>query len=156
MKKTYKKPLLEWTGDSDHADVQNYMQNHNDNEEDTTLHINHDQAYDMLASDYDYWQTQWEGFTEYLAELMGENTYWIDNATRMGWRSLSGHKVFEAGDGQMFVDKITPNTSDFSLTIWKHYKGFKVRISHHDAPTGEYHVVKPLSEAVYNKLTDNN
>lgn len=149
-----KKYLLEWTGYAESADIANYMENYNEqigsNAEDW---IDFKTAEEMMARDDDYWYQQWDYFTEAVTDLMDNKEHWIDNASRIGWRSLSGHKVFKADNGEDFIRRISPDT-DCMYRISKYYSGFKIRISHHDAPMGELHIVKPISEKLYQKLTD--
>lgn len=157
MKTTQKTPLLQWTGYAEDVDIKNYQENYNDNARQdnmVTEEISFEQARDMLAEDYDYWQMQWECFHDAVSEYMNKHTYWIDNAKGMGWRSLQGSKIFQADNGQSLLNAISPNT-DCMYRIWKHYNGFKIRISHHDAPMGEVHILKPLSEDAYNKAVSN-
>lgn len=145
---TKTKIKLEWTGYASDDDIREYMDSHNggvDTHEEWTL----EEATEFINSDSDYWQWEWEAFTEYLTELMGDQKYWRDNATNMGWMNRTGFKVFEAKDGTEFLRAISPNT-DCHYEITQHGKGFKVRLSHHDAPMGEYHTISPMTEENYN------
>ena len=96
----------------------------------------------------------WQDFTTELTELLANRIYWTDHAKNMGWRNRSGEKTFKAETALDFVRAIIPNTNDFSLYFTKHYNGFKIRISHHDAPMGENHILKPISEKQYEKERD--
>lgn len=153
MKTLSRKPVLEWTEYASDEMVRDYMEQYNDSQDDEDK-INEQEAQKMLANDYYYWSNEWIGFKECLSELMAGREYWRDDATKMGWRSLSGYKVFQAEDGGAFIDAITPNTSEFTLSITPHYSGFKIRIGHHDAPMGEYHYVRPITEKVYNRALE--
>ena len=143
-----KKPLMVWTGYADNAEVQDYLDCCNENAEEGDK-ITLEQASEMIAQDSDYWTMQWESFCEFLTEEMNGRQFFRDDATGMGWQSRTGYKVFKAENGQKMVDAITPNTQEFSLTVWKHYNGFKIRIGHHDAPMGEIHMVRPITEGAY-------
>lgn len=147
------KNILEWTGYADDDEVEQYMNDHNEREEEDggvdtwTL----EEAQHHISMDSDYWSMQWDFFCEALTEMMKENTYWKDNATNMGWQSRQGFKVFKADNGMDFLRAISPDT-DCSYTIQKTKTGFKIRIGHHDAPMGEHHVIKHITEAQYEKL----
>lgn len=151
MKK--QKYVLEWTGYASDDEVKEYMELHNADEvgEGDNAWSFEDAQYHMSLDDY--WYYRWEDFTEYLTELMNKNNYWVDRAKNMGWRNLQGSKVFESENGKDFLRNISPNC-DCTYYIRKYYKGFKIRISHHDSPMGETHIVMPLSEKAYNKLND--
>ena len=161
MSELKEKILLAWEEYADNEDIKAYMENANESRSNdkckTCGHIEDplmtfDEARDAIHADSDYWTTQWEFFTESLSEEMGKNIYWADNAKGVGWRGLTGSKVFEAENGQKLIDAITPKTSEFSLRIYKHSKGLKIIISHHDAPMGETHLIRPLSAKQYDKL----
>ncbi|MEK7111917.1 MAG: hypothetical protein AAB875_01180 [Patescibacteria group bacterium] len=154
------KILLDWVEYADDENIKAYMENANEGRSNdkckTCGHIEEplmtfDEARDAINADSDYWATQWEFFTEDLSEQMRKNTYWMDNAKNMGWRALQGNKVFEAKTGQELLRAISPKT-DCHYTIWKHRKGLKIRIGHHDAPMGETHLIKPLSAKQYEAL----
>jgi hypothetical protein len=144
-----RKPILEWTGYADDEELKNYRESYNECRGDKEDEITIEQAQTMINEDSDYWTMQWESVVEYMTELMSGRTYWRDDATHMGWQNRSGYKVFKAENGQQFIDAITPNTSDFSLTVYKYYSGFKIRIGHHDAPMGEHHIIKAITEDQY-------
>lgn len=147
MKTSTKKPVLRWTGYADDEMAADYMENYNSNLEEGD-NITLTEAEEMLSQDSDYWQMEWEYFCDWLTELMKGCEYWRDDATRMGWQSRTGYKVFNAENGTEFLRAISPDT-DCSYTITPHYNGFKVRISHHDAPMGEYHTIRPISADKY-------
>lgn len=152
MKTITKKQILRWTGYADDQMIADYQEQYNDSQDEAGL-ITLKEAGEMLSEDQDYWDREWEYFCEWLGELMGDQVYWRDDASRMGWLNRTGYKVFKAETGQEFIRAISPDT-DCSYTITPYYKGFKARISHHDAPTGEYHTIKPITEAEYEKLTN--
>ncbi len=144
------KSILNWTGFADKQEILDYMERVND---DRDKPITFDQAADEIASDSFYWDNEWENFIDGLSEYMGKNEYWTDNAANMGWRHLTGSKVFAAADGLALIRAISPDT-DCSYTFWKYRTGFKVKLSHHDAPMGETHIIKPLTEKQFNTLTN--
>jgi hypothetical protein len=149
MKTATKKPVLHWTGYADDEMITDYAENYNSEQEEGD-NVTLEEAGEMLACDSDYWQVELECFYDWLTELMDGREYWRDDATRLGWMSRTGYKVFKATDALEFLRAISPDT-DCSYTITPYYKGFKVRIAHHDAPTGESHIIRPISEEVYDK-----
>lgn len=122
-----------------------------------------------LNDDDSFYRFAWEDFQDSLDELMDElqeknlnknrttdgNFYWLDTAKGMGWRNLSGHKSFKADEPTDLLEAITPDTCDYSISIHKGGKTFfYARISHHDAPMGEWHRIQAITEARYNKLNN--
>jgi len=148
------KVKLEWTGYATDSDIEYYLQNLNSDLEEGQEAYTFDQASERISEDTHYWGWEWEGFTESLTELMGGREYWEDNATGMGWQNRGGSKVFEASNGEELLREISPDT-DCSYVIEAYYNGFKIRIGHHDAPMGELHIVRPLTEDVYQELYGN-
>jgi hypothetical protein len=145
-----KEKTLTWTGYASEEEIKDYMENSNEGVDgELELMMSLEQARESINDDYDYWKWQWEDFTDYLTELMGEQKYWRDDATNMGWQNRTGFKVFEAKNGQEFINVISPDT-DCHYEITPHGKGFKIRLSHHDAPMGEHHLVTPMTEENYN------
>tara|TARA_Y100000310_G_scaffold320098_1_gene376158 strand:- start:1407 stop:1868 length:462 start_codon:yes stop_codon:yes gene_type:complete len=141
--------LLEWTGYTTDEEVKAEMEAYNADEVGLKNPITFEEMETQMANG-DYYYYAWEDFTEYLTELMNKKTYWRDDAKNMGWQNRSGYKVFEADNGSDFIKAISPDT-DCVYQIYKHYNGFKIRISHHDAPMGEHHVVKPITEKAYSR-----
>lgn len=139
-----KKPIAIWTGYADDDEVRDYMESHNEDAEDGDKWDMED-ARETLNGDSEYWNSQWEYFTEYLTELMKGRTVWRDDAKEMGWTKASGYREFEADNGADLLRAISPNT-DCSYRIYKHRNGFKVILSHHDAPMGEIHIIKPIKK----------
>ena len=71
-----KNPIAVWTGYADDEEVKQYMDSHNeDAEEGDTWDMT--DAKEALNGDNEYWAYQWEGFCEYLTELM-KGTLWRD------------------------------------------------------------------------------
>lgn len=139
-----KAPDLEWTGYASEDEVRDYMEMYNADEVGEGENaIDMEQAEVLLAND-DEWYYRWKDFTQALTDMLEGGHYWRDDATNMGWQSRSGHKVFGAETGEGFLRAISPDT-DCMYRIWKHGKGFRVRISHHDAPMGEHHVIMPAT-----------
>lgn len=124
-----------------------------------------DELQESVNNDDDIYRGYWESFQDDLDSLMAETQkaiksdnnpgYWLDTAEGMGWRNLSGHKSFKVDKTSDLLEAITPNTFDYSISIHKGGKTFFfARISHHDAPMGEWHKIQAITEARYNKLND--
>ncbi len=147
--KTKERPSyhLEWTGYATDEAIADYQEQYNDSMDEADK-LTLDQARDMMSEDSDYWQNEWQFFVEALTEMMDGREYWRDDASNMGWMSREGVKVFKATNGQQLIEAISPNT-DCHYTINTHYSGFKIRISHHDAPMGEYHTIRPINQKTY-------
>jgi len=99
--------------------------------------------------DYYFLNDCWEDFKNCLTEVMTEinkNHYWKVKGVNMGWRNLEGNKTFKAINGEEMLKKILPNTSEFTLYIWKTKTQIKIRCSHHDSPIGEYYYIKSLNK----------
>lgn len=110
------------------------------------------------ADEYD-----WEDFCISLGTLIKERFktgYAKCSAENLGWRHLSGYKVFEV-DLRGSVDDIavdflrnfTPNC-DWCATVYSlnSGKGLYFSVSHHDAQ-GESYYLTPISERTYDRLS---
>lgn len=73
---------------------------------------------------------------------------WIND---FGWRSQYGHKLFHVRNGLEFIGAVLPNTP-CNWYVYNHTKDDKeyflrMRVYHHDSPTGEtYYFRKPTEE----------
>ncbi len=86
-----------------------------------------------------------------LTKLMDKKNpgyYWRCTAKGLGWRNLSGAKLFEAMDARSLLDSILPNT-DNHYKIYNERHGFVIINSHHDSQHEEYWV-RPCSAKIYN------
>ncbi len=143
-----KEKTLTWTGYATDEDIVAYQEWRNEDATESEV-MSLERAKEAIYEDDFYWKLEWESFVERLSELMHDQKYWRDDATNMGWMHRTGFKVFEAKDGTEFLSAISPDT-DCHYEITQHGKGFKIRLSHHDAPTGEHHLVTPMTEENYN------
>lgn len=94
------------------------------------------------VSDYD--------IAEQLSNLLSEydGTFWLVEASNLGWRKRSGHKFCKIEDGNDFIKKILPNT-DCSFFITKNDDGSLSMVNyHHDAPTGESYTLTLMTPKV--------
>jgi hypothetical protein len=109
-----------------------------------------EEAEEIAYSEGYIYEWEWDYVHETLTEYMGDNTYWKVEGRNMGWRNLSGYKYFTASSGREMLSAILPET-DLTLYVWKVGKNLKMKVSHHDSPTGEFYEVMPLSEKEYEK-----
>ena len=78
------------------------------------------------------------------------NEFWLVEGTNMGWQNRSGYKYVKTDNAKELLQAILPDTN-CTIYVYEHYKGFKIKISHHDSPMGEWYIVKPIKEAEYYK-----
>lgn len=99
---------------------------------------------DHFYNDEYLWETHKEQF---LYDLNEEFMEYVDcdvyvEGKNMGWRNLTGWKEFTLERGEDMFYKLIPDC-DLTYKIEKvKEKEYKVRISHHDSPMGEYYNIK--------------
>jgi len=104
-------------------------------------------AFEDAASDSDLDQCERESAYECLTEAINGRCYWHVKGSRMTWQNLSGYADIEVEDGEGLINKIKPNTQDFSWQAWKSESEegvIEVTIWHHDSPTGEFYTLTPV------------
>ena len=104
----------------------------------------------------------WEAFVEYIGFLVKKRfkTKCVKcEASNLGWRHLSGYKVFVCNTnrtdyevGADFLNSFMPNT-DWCATVYSlnSGKGLYFSVSHHDAQ-GESYYLTPISQRTYERL----
>lgn len=90
------------------------------------------------------------GWDDLLAALDGlmkrfGTTNWQAQGKNMGWQNRSGEKTFEAADAKEFLDQILPKT-DVTIELYDDKDSIGLRVSHHDAPTGETYTITPAPQ----------
>lgn len=85
-----------------------------------------------------YCQDEWNNLLEALTGIVQEMgiTEWLVQGRHMGWMKRSGYKTFSASNGRELLRAVLPDT-DCSFKIYIHDRHLAMRVSHHDAPTGE-------------------
>jgi len=63
----------------------------------------------------------------------------------VGWQNKSGETVVEIANGRELLQKLTPD-SPWNLEAELGDKTMRLRLSHHDSPTGETHELTALEE----------
>lgn len=109
-------------------------------------------------------ELEYDDFMLMLGEIVAKRFktgYVKCSAENMGWRNLSGHKVFEFdynGDfrsiARDFLNGFTPDC-DWCATVksLNDGKGLYFRLSTHDSPMGESYYLTPISERTYERLS---
>jgi len=108
------------------------------------LTITKDEIEDHFYNDIHVFEIHKEQF---LYDLNDEFMEYVDEEVfvegrNMGWRNRTGHKQFTLRRGEDMFYKIAPEC-DLTYKIEKvKDREYKVRISHHDSPTGEFYTIK--------------
>lgn len=115
------------------------------NDEDRNpLTITKDEIEDYFLNDVYLYERHLEQF---LYDMNEEFMDYVDcevyvEGKNMGWRNLTGWKEFTLERGEDIFYKIIPDC-DLTYYIEKvKEKEYKVKISHHDSPMGEYYNIK--------------
>lgn len=109
-----------------------------------------DQLFNLAAEDSDLFDWEWESLCDCLTEYMVRNKHggWLAEVKNFGWRSLNGHKHFEARTGRELLQAILPQT-DCTFKVFRYGRGLAIQNSHHDSPTGnEWYYISPSKEAL--------
>ena len=109
-----------------------------------------DQLFQMASDDPDLFQFQFDYLCDYLTELMAKNSHggWLAEVNNFGWRSLNGHKYFQAMTGRELLQKVLPQT-ECTFKIYRYGKGFAINNAHHDSPTwNEWYYITPSKKAL--------
>lgn len=63
-----------------------------------------DQLFQIASEDPDLFDYNYDCLCDYLTELMSKNTHggWVAEVNNFGWRSLNGHKYFQAMTGNHY------------------------------------------------------
>ena len=109
-----------------------------------------DQLFQIASEDPDLCDYNYDCLCDYLTELMANNKHggWVAEVKNFGWRSLNGHKYFQATNGRELLQAILPKT-ECTFKIYKYGKGVAIQNSHHDSPCGnEWYRIKPCKKAL--------
>ena len=109
-----------------------------------------------LITEFNSDATEWE-YDDFILEVQ---TY-IDKSKiknffcyglNLTWRKVAGYTLFETTDAKTLINRITPNTSDFTIRLEKTDERGVVQVTtyHHDAPTGE--IMYLMSQQKCNRL----
>ena len=109
-----------------------------------------EEALEQAYGDSDIYQWAWDNVKEELTEAMTKmrggkygSSYWVAEGRNLGWLHRSGFAHVKAETGEELLHKLLPNT-DVTIKIWwgPRKKSMEWRVSHHDAPTGEFYSVR--------------
>lgn len=110
-----------------------------------------EELFNMACQDNNIFYNEWEYIKDTLTDhLSNKSGYFLAYSKSMGRDNRSGYKYFYADNGKDFLDEILPDC-DLTMELKSYYNGYKIRVSHHDRPTGETYIVKPVSEKEYEK-----
>lgn len=104
-----------------------------------------------VYQDSDLFAMQWDEDMAYLSEILEKKNpegHWYVTGKDLGWQKREGYKYVDTNDGAEFIREIAPETTDISFEISDYgTDGLYIRLSHHDAPTGEsYYVISSREE----------
>jgi hypothetical protein len=108
-----------------------------------------DAAFAMACEEPDTVESEWEGFTEYLTEILEErnpNGHWYVEMCNFGWRGTNGYKLMSVDDGAGFLSQVLPDTDCTFYIYADGDDGLKINNFHHDSPVGkEWHYATPAT-----------
>lgn len=144
-----RKPITTWN-DTETVETEVAYRLTEDNPENKTA----EELREEIYTDSFFWDIQRESFREYLTEIMqsrkGFTGFWKVEGRNMGWQNRQGYKYIKADSGEELLKAILPDT-DCTVTVYRHARGLEMRVSHHDAPTGEWHVLKTIAKSTYQR-----
>jgi hypothetical protein len=94
----------------------------------------------------------YEDFTNDMDEIIAEYGKKSDNhfnitGKNLGWRNQSGEMNKTIKDWKQLQSEVLPKTNEFTVRAYKNKDNFVLKVSHHDAPTGETYTFTPQKEA---------
>ena len=124
-------------------------------------HLSEDELRQIVYDDGDGFYIAWDFFIGELSDYLKmidkkNNKLFKVKGVDMGWRNLEGHKTLNAENGEELLKGILPDTSEFSLYVWKEKTQLKIKCSHHDSPMGEWYFIKPLNKKELEEFADEN
>jgi len=106
-----------------------------------------DQLFKIASEDPDLIDYNYDCLCDYLTELMAKNKHggWVAEVRNFGWRSLNGHKYFQAMTGKSLLQAVLPRT-ECTFKVYRYGKGFAINNAHHDSPSWtEWYYIEPKS-----------
>ena len=103
--------------------------------------LSEDEAFRQACEDEDYSAMCWADMLDYLQKVLdtfNPDGYWYVTGHNMGWRHLEGYAKFHTDKAIEFLRKVLPNTDEFTFELTVEQDSLDMKISHHDAPTGEF------------------
>ena len=111
--------------------------------------LNDDELFQIASEDPDLFEYNYDCLCDYLTELMAKNKHggWVAEVKNFGWRSLNGHKHFQAMTGKSLLQAILPKT-ECTFKVFRYGKGLAINNAHHDSPTwNEWYYILPCKNA---------
>ena len=106
---------------------------------------------DSAYGDSDLYQMIWDDEASTLGETLAEKSpdgYWKVEGRNLGWRNQSGYMYINLkspDDGQDFLSRVLPKTNQLSYEARDSGSSISFKVSHHDAPTGEFYDAIPMT-----------
>jgi hypothetical protein len=97
----------------------------------------------------DDWRFMTEELDDYLCRII-DSEYWHGVVKGFGWRRLDGEKYFKAYGSRELLQAVLPDT-DVTFYIYKYKNGIAINNFHHDAPTGEWYFITPVTAETYER-----
>lgn len=109
-----------------------------------------DQLFQIASEDPELIDYNYDCLCDYLTELMAKNKHggWVAEVRNFGWRSLNGHKYFQAMTGKSLLQAVLPKT-ECTFKVYRYGKGLAINNAHHDSPTwNEWYYITPCKKAL--------
>lgn len=115
------------------------------------------ELFNLASDDSDLFEIEWDYFTQNVTDILAErhpSGFFRVEGRNLGWQGRAGFKYACLTTWKELRDALLPRTSDFTLKIYASgIHGLAIRCSHHDAPTGEFYLLRPVTEKTYIKNT---
>lgn len=103
---------------------------------------------DITSTDDEH---HFEYATERLSEMLDtinpDSNEYVSRGENVGWQNTRGTTTVTITDGKDLLRKLTPNSDwDLTATLHENMDELSIRLSHHDSPTGEHHVLTAPTE----------
>jgi hypothetical protein len=109
-----------------------------------------DELFQMACEDPDLLEWNWRDLCDCLTNIMAKNSHggWKAEVHNFGWRSLNGHKLFQASNGKELLREVLPHT-DCTFKVYRYGRGLALNNAHHDSPTwNEWYYITPCKQAL--------
>lgn len=110
------------------------------------------EAITIVNDNYELFTNEWDYFTETLTELLEKKAHngnaWRVIGKELGWRKLNGYKYTLADTATELLRALLPETN-CTISVYNYKNGYRLQVSHHDAPTGETYLVAPCALSTY-------
>lgn len=91
----------------------------------------------------------WDEVGSWMAKNSLEGNCFKVSWHNMWWQNRSGEKYMQVTKWEDLVRGLLPNTSELSIEAYVEWATIWFKVFHHDSPTWEYYIVKPVTEKEY-------